>query len=126
MPDRRQTRIIVSVLLSVLLMTTSCYAGNIKARFKKRLPEIVALKKKGIIGETHRGYLAFVKKTPDPKAKSLVQAENRDRRIVYQAIAKQQGVAVEVVEKRRALQIARKSPRGFWLQDQNGRWYRKR
>ena len=33
---------------------------------------------------------------------------------------------MEVVEKRRALQIAQKSPAGFWLQDQNGRWYQKK
>ncbi len=126
MPNRKRTLIFVSVLLSVCLVCTSGYAGNIKERFKKRLPQIVALKKQGIIGETNRGYLAFVKKAGDARAKSLVKAENRDRRTVYQAIAKQQGVAVEVVEKRRALQIARKSPAGFWLQDANGRWYRKK
>ena len=117
--------IIMTAILCLVLLTTVGYAGSIKERFKKRLPEIVALKKQGIIGETNRGYLAFVKKKGDSRAKALVQAENRDRRTVYQAIAKQQGVAVEVVEKRRALQIAHKSPSGFWLQDQNGRWYRK-
>jgi uncharacterized protein YdbL (DUF1318 family) len=114
-----------ALITCVFIFMTAGYAGNIKARFKKRLPEIVALKKKGVIGETNRGYLAFVKKAADKKEKSLVQAENSDRRTVYQAIAKQQGVAVEVVEKRRALQIAQKSPAGFWLQDRNGRWYRK-
>ena len=114
-----------ALITCVSILVTAGYAGNIKARFKKRLPEIVALKKKGVIGETNRGYLAFVKKAGDKKEKSLVQAENSDRRTVYQAIAKQQGVAVEVVEKRRALQIAQKSPAGFWLQDRNGRWYRK-
>ena len=115
-----------TLLIFIFAIETFCYAGNIKARFKKRLPEIVALKKKGIIGETSRGYLAFVKKGGDPKAKALVKAENQDRRAVYHAIAKQQGVSVAVVEKRRALQIAAKSPAGFWLQNQNGRWYRKK
>ena len=123
--DRKSHVPIVSVILCIIAIATISYAGNIKERFKKRLPEIVALKKQGIIGETNRGYLAFIQHEGDPRAKSLVKAENRDRRAVYQAIAKQQGVAVEVVEKRRALQIAQKSPSGFWLQDQNGRWYRK-
>lgn len=124
---RKRKWVIFSAVLfvCVFVFVTSGYAGSIKERFKKRLPEIVALKKQGIIGETNRGYLAFVKKAGDRKAKSLIGAENKDRRTVYQAIAKQQGVSVEVVEKRRALQIAQKSPAGFWLQDRNGRWYRK-
>jgi uncharacterized protein YdbL (DUF1318 family) len=123
MRDKRLALFISLLVMSVLIAGTTASAENIKARMKKRLPDIVALKKKGIIGESNRGYLAFVGKTR--KKEALVAAENRDRRAVYQAIAEQQKVSVAVVEKRRALQIAKKARKGFWLQDEKGKWFKK-
>ena len=55
----------------------------------------------------------------------VVAAENADRRDVYKAIAKQQGATVEVVGKRRALQIAEKASPGEWIQDKSGQWIKK-
>ena len=51
--------------------------------------------------------------------------ENRDRKLVYEAIAKNQGTTVEVVGRHRAVQIADKALAGEWLQDANGKWYQK-
>ena len=88
-----------------------------------RLPEIKALKNKGIVGENNLGYLQFV---GNKKEKAdVVNAENRDRKLVYEAIAKQQNTTVEVVGKHRAIQIANKAQAGEWLQDANGKWYQK-
>jgi uncharacterized protein YdbL (DUF1318 family) len=89
-----------------------------------RLPTINALKAQGVIGENNHGYLEF---RPGHKADAeVVEAENRDRRQVYTAIARQQGVAVELVEQRRARQIAARARPGHWLQDEKGRWYQKK
>lgn len=124
MKDKRLALFVSMLVISVFIAGTAVSAENIKSRMKTRLPDIVALKKKGIIGETKRGYLDFVGKAREKAA--LVKAENRDRRAVYQAIAKQQNVSVAVVEKRRAMQIAQKTRPEFWLQNKNGKWYRKK
>jgi len=124
MRKKRAPLFIILSLTIVLLLVSTVYAGNIKNRMKNRLPSIVALKQKGVIGETNRGYLAFVGKARENAA--VVQAENKDRRTVYSAIAKQQGVSTEVVEKRRAIQIAKQAGRGQWLQDKKGQWYQKK
>ena len=95
----------------------------VKVQMEKRLPLIVDLKSKGIVGEDRMGYLQFVGGKREKEA--VVQAENQDRREVYHAIAKKEGVNVEQVGQRRALQIMNKAKKGEWLQEQNGKWYQK-
>ena len=120
---RYLTLVVATAVAAVCFIAATASAESIKARMKHRLPEIVRLKADGVIGETRNGFLAFVgsKKT----ATDLVDAENRDRRSVYAAIAKQQGTTPELVGRRRALQIADKAKPGEWLQDDDGKWYRK-
>jgi hypothetical protein len=87
---------------------------------KNRLPVIKELKAKGIVGEDNKGFLQFV---GGKKAKAdVVAAENKDRKTVYAAIAKQQGTTAELVGKRRAVQIAKKADKGEWVQDTAGNW----
>jgi hypothetical protein len=66
-----------------------------------------------------------MRKTVLLPAAALVKAENRDRQLVYQAIARQQGTTAAVVGRRRALQIAENARPGEWLQDASGTWHRK-
>jgi uncharacterized protein len=96
---------------------------DLKGRMRARLPEIMELKSRGIIGETRDGYLAYVVK--DPVKEDLVAAENQDRRSVYAAIARQEGISEEYVGQRRARQIAEQARSREWLQDSNGIWYQK-
>ena len=98
-------------------------AKEIQARMLARLPEIKALKDKGLVGENNQGLLEFVGQQKEKQ--DVVAAENQDRAMVYEAIAKQQGITVELVGKHRAVQIADKARTGEWLQDANGKWYRK-
>ena len=99
-------------------------AKEIRDRMIARLPEIKALKDKGLVGENNKGFLEFVgqqKEKPE-----IVTAENKDRAAVYEAIAKKQGTTTELVGKHRAVQIAGKAKAGEWLQDANGKWYQKK
>jgi len=98
-------------------------AKEIQARMLARLPEIKALKDKGLVGENNQGFLEFVGQQKEKQ--DVVAAENQDRKMVYEAIAKQQGITVELVGKHRAIQIADKARTGEWLQDANGKWYQK-
>lgn len=123
--QRQRVFSLLSVLVFVLFFasTAGAAADDLKARMAARLPEIITLKDKGIIGEDKQGYLQFVGAARE-KAE-LVQAENADRKQVYQAIAQQQGTTIELVGLRRAQQIAEIAKPGHWLQDANGSWYKK-
>lgn len=117
---------LIITLIGVVLMCTSSRAQDIsaiKVQMEKRLPLIVELKSKGIVGEDKMGYLQFVGGKREKE--DIVQAENQDRRKVYEAIAQKEGVTLEQVGQRRALQIANKARKGEWLQDQTGKWHQK-
>jgi uncharacterized protein YdbL (DUF1318 family) len=111
-------------ILGMMITDANASSKAIKQRMIKRLPEIKALKDQGIVGENNKGYLEFVGSQKTKAA--VVEAENNDRKQVYQAIAKQQGTTVEVVGQHRAAQIANKARPKEWLQDANGRWYQKK
>jgi len=115
--------ILPAFILGILISNAYSSSKAIKQRMIDRLPVIRSLKAQGIVGENNRGYLEFVGQKKD-KAE-VVAAENKDRKAVYGAIAKQQGTSVELVGKHRAIQIANKARPGEWLQDANGKWYQK-
>ena len=121
---KKGLRVVISLLLLGTFITVAlAFAEDIKTRMKQRLPDIVALKDKLILGETNQGYLQFIGQ--ETEKEDIVTAENKDRKTVYTAIAKHQGVTVDVVETRRAQQIAQKAKPGHWLQDEDGNWYQK-
>jgi uncharacterized protein len=123
MKPRPVEKILAFFLIGFLIAGTTVFADDIKTRMKNRLPVIVELKAKGIVGENNRGYLEFV---GGKKEKAdVVAAENEDRKQVYTAIAKQQGTTAELVGKRRALQIAQKAGPGEFVQDAAGKWIQK-
>lgn len=117
--------LIITLIAGFFTGTLSLAAdiNAVKANMEKRLPLIVELKSKGVVGEDNNGYLQFVGGKREKEA--VVQAENQDRKEVYHAIAKKEGVSLEQVGQRRAIQIINKARKGEWLQDQNGKWYQK-
>lgn len=123
MKERRLTKILSLLIVPMIIASVTAHADDIKARMKKRLPVIIELKSKGIVGENNKGYLEFV---GDKKVNAdVVAAENKDRQTVYEAIAKQQATTAELVGKRRALQIAKRATPGEWVQDAAGNWIQK-
>ena len=114
---------VLFVFVLGILISDAYSEDSIKQRMIDRLPVINDLKNRGIIGENNLGFLEFV---GNQKEKAdVVAAENMDRKSVYEAIAKKQGTTTEVVGKHRAAQIAGKAQTGEWLQDANGKWYKK-
>ena len=112
------------VLMGFFVVAVSASADDIKTRMKKRLPVLKELKAKGIVGEDNKGYVQFVGAKKE-KA-DVIAAENKDRKTVYAAIAKQQGTTAELVGKRRAMQIAKKANPGEWVQDASDKWIQKK
>lgn len=116
--------ILATLLCIVFAAGAFASAKEIRGRMIARLPEVKALKAKGLVGENNKGYLEFVGQQKEKQ--EIVTAENQDRQKVYQAISKQQGTTAELVGKHRAIQIAAKAQPGTWLQDADGKWYKKK
>lgn len=123
-------RIKYNILLLLMSFITLCSApsyargiNEIKEDMKNRLPVIVELKSRGIIGENNSGYLEYTGEKIEKK--DIVDAENADRKIVYRVIAKTENTELAVVEKIRAGKIAQKAEPGDWLKDDKGNWYQK-
>jgi uncharacterized protein len=110
-------------MVAVVAFSSVAFCQGIKERFKERLPRIIELKNQGVIGEDNKGYLDFVGASKE--GADIVEAENRDRGLVYEKIAQEEKTAVEKVGKRRALQLRELAKPGDWLQDDSGGWYKK-
>jgi uncharacterized protein YdbL (DUF1318 family) len=115
--------ILLFALIAFVSTLTFAQISTIKQRMLDRLPQINALKDKGIIGENNKGLLEF--RTSDHSQAKLIKKENEDRIAVYKYIAKKTGTTPEIVAKARAEKIAEKAPKGHWLQDKSGKWYKK-
>lgn len=100
-------------------------AETIKQNMIKRLPRIQELKKDGMIGENQQGYLEAVQNNIPAADKELVEAENADRKPVYEAIARQQETTVELVGKLRAKKIFEQAKTGEFLKQEDGSWSKK-
>lgn len=107
----------------MLFMSSSVHSASIKDRMAKRIPAITKLKDSGTIGENNLGFLSF--RSADTSQQALVNAENQDRKIVYQAIGKKQGASAKLVGQRRARMIAKNGKKGHWFQKPDNSWYKK-
>ena len=94
---------------------------NRKARFE----QLRELKSKVAIGENNRGYIEALDQSDE--IASLVSAENNDRKIIYQTIARQNGLegALETIEKTFAQVQRDKAETGDKIQTQDGAWITK-
>jgi len=119
----RITTVVVLVGICLWVAQGVSVAQDIKEQMKARLPTIVDLKDRGIVGENNKGYLDFRSDTREQE--DVIAAENRDRRQVYSAIAAEQGTTEQLVGERRAAQIAQKAGPGQWIQDSSGSWNQK-
>jgi uncharacterized protein YdbL (DUF1318 family) len=99
--------------------------ATIKQNMIKRQPAIAALKKQGIVGEDNRGYLAVVSGQLSASDRSVVDAENADRKTVYHAIAQKTGANAEQVGKQRAKRLAEQASSGEFVMDDSGAWKKK-
>lgn len=97
------------------------HSASIKEDMATRIPAIDALKDQGIVGDNNKGLLEY--RSDNKPQQELVNAENRDRSAVYEAIGKSEGAAATPVAERRAKKIAESGASGHWLQKADGTWY---
>jgi hypothetical protein len=111
----------IVALLGFAVPAVVAQDASIKQRLAQRLPALDDLRQRQIVGESNRGFLE-VRGKATPAETQLVEAENRDRTEVYEAIARRSETTKETVGRARAKQIAAVSARGVLLQDENGNW----
>src|SRR5256885_11265982 len=93
-------------LALLLLVPASIFAADntaesLRERFKARLPQIQKLKSEGVIGETVKGEVDFVKDKP-ADALPIVKEENTDRETLYKMLAEKENTTPEKVAERNA------------------------
>lgn len=111
------------MIFALFATSTTVHAQSIKARMAARLPTINAMKNQGIVGENSHGFLVY--RSANKPHQDVVAAENRDRRTVYQEIAKKEGVSPALVGQRRARMLADIGAKGQWFQLPDGKWHKK-
>ncbi|MBN1197470.1 MAG: YdbL family protein [Candidatus Aminicenantes bacterium] len=114
-----------AVLAAFCVSGVAADRAAIKKRMAERLPLLTQMKDQGLIGENNLGYLEFRSGDRTDKQKDVVGKENADRLLVYHMVAEEINVSVQVVGKRRAVQIAKNEPEGHWIQKPDGSWVRK-
>jgi uncharacterized protein YdbL (DUF1318 family) len=77
------------------------------------------LEAKGVIGENKSGLLT-VKQAGLPTAAEIVNAENSDRMIIYQGVARKNGSSVEDVERLYAKRLQADAPAGTPIETDDG------
>lgn len=89
---------------------------------RSRYDELAELKQQGKVGENNRGYVEAFSDAGD--VQKLVDAENRDRKIIYQTIAEQNNLreAIGTIERIFAQTQRDNAEPGGRIQTEDGRW----
>jgi len=92
----------LAALLLVVSPLRADDAAKIRARTSERRPVIVALVKSGAVEEADSGFLKIKDAAAVGDKAPVVEAENRDRKAAYAAIARDTGVDAAEVARRQA------------------------
>jgi uncharacterized protein len=120
----RLLSLVIALVIPATILAADDSMESLRARFQERYPKIAKLKSEGVIGETSRGYVAFVEQEKADAAQ-LVKDENADRETLYNALAAKEGTTAEKVAERNAKRNFAKAGSGEYLQGPDGKWQKK-
>jgi uncharacterized protein YdbL (DUF1318 family) len=96
---------------------------------RTRYPEVRAAMAKGCVGENNQGLLeARPAQGCPPNVGALVEAENRDRMVLYRTIVEQNNMPpgdLTRVQSGFARAHRDRAPAGAWVQEEGGKWLQK-
>lgn len=93
---------------------------------KERVPELVRAKESGAVGEKRDGLVGLVNESSaSTAAKALIEEENKNRRTVYEARAKEQGKDLEVFMRVMGDSRIDNEKPGRFIQKFDGTWSKK-
>lgn len=129
---------LLSAGLVMLIAVSTCFAADydyktmtpdIEKALKNRQAryyQLQALKQEGVIGENNKGYVTDLK--DDSTASTMVAAENKDRRVLYEALAEQNKLGnAGLLEIQKAFAEVQKDKAGAgdMVQSASGEWKKK-
>ncbi|WP_028573923.1 YdbL family protein [Desulfonatronovibrio hydrogenovorans] len=117
------------VFMVVFIISSPAYAQSkdeVTASMRDRYPALQEAKNNGLVGEAWTGLAALVDQDAPASVQNLVNAENNDRRRLFQIIAQETGTSVEEVARQNRIRMYRLAEDNHFLQDQNRQWVRKR
>lgn len=81
-------------------------------RRKNRYNEIISLEEKGIIGENKDGLIEIRDSSDGSFSRGFIKAENDDRMVIYNSLAKKDNIPVEEIQKIYAARLQKDAPAG--------------
>jgi uncharacterized protein YdbL (DUF1318 family) len=115
-PVKKDTQGSLNLFISTALAQDSGLSPEVEQaalRRKDRRPELISWQRKGVIGENKSGLVGIVDSAKaDASIQGLVNAENQDRMVIYEAVAKKNGTSVEEVQKLYAKRLQNDAPAG--------------
>jgi uncharacterized protein YdbL (DUF1318 family) len=106
----------------------------LKNQIRDRFPRLAPLYQKGAIGENNQGWLELrdlnnLSPAEKNEIKPLVDSENRDRRALYQEVAKSMNIPPDQlikVQRIFAEKWQQSASPGWWIQKGDGSWIQKK
>lgn len=106
---------------------------GLKNQIRDRFPKLIPFFQKGAIGEGGTGFVEIrdtnrLSAAEKNDLKTLVDAENRDRRTLYQEVAKSMNIPSDQISKIQRIfaeKWQKSSDRGWWIQKEGGQWVQK-
>ena len=83
---------------------------------KARREQVSSLLQSGSVGENKLGLLE-IRNSGNPAANDVVSAENKDRMVIYQALAAKNSTTVEQIQKPYALRLQKDAPQGAPIEE---------
>jgi uncharacterized protein YdbL (DUF1318 family) len=99
--------------------TAPAETEDVHMRLRNRMGEVQALKNNRIVGESRQGQLEIRNRPPGEfgeYVQRLVDAENKDRAVMMQDIAKTKNLALEEVQHQQAELARNKAFNGEWIE----------
>lgn len=111
--------------------------AELKGRMKQRIVALDRLRAGGKVGETYAGLVDVVKSSyakervdpADSKSGTIddfLEAENKDRKALFELIAKETKVTAAEVGKQNGIRSLEKANDDHWLKLDDGRWVQKK
>lgn len=125
--DPIDVRLDVKLTVESQLASADAMTPDMRTRFEKRLPELMAAKKAGRIGETVDGFVDAINPADnsDTALGLLVKAENADRLVYYQAIARNSQSSLAYVGELSGMKRFEAASAGEFLRYRDGTWKQK-
>ena len=99
---------------------------ELQKRSAERYPQLLEGRRAGEIGETSDGLIEAVKgKSLDASLGKVVDAENADRKALYEILAKETGSNEQIVARRAGRRNTDKATAGEWIKV-DGKWDQKK